>query len=194
MSQSSETARHRPDVDPVPREARSIQGWPAGIVTRVAAGSVDFAVTVVAVGAAYAAWCAARFLLRPAAFSPPTPPSLALLVSGGIFLVGYLTAAWATTGRTYGDHLLGLRVVTSRHGPLPWTRSLLRAVACVVFPIGLFWAVASRSNRSVQDHLVRTSVVYDWAVGGVTVPQTVTRLSDTVSSRLPAADPLIPDG
>ena len=37
-----------------------------------------------------------------------------------------------------------------------------RAALCVVFPIGLFYVLVSRANRSVQDVLFRTSVVYDW--------------------------------
>jgi uncharacterized RDD family membrane protein YckC len=41
-------------------------------------------------------------------------------------------------------------------------RSLLRAVTCVVFPIGLFWAALSKRNASVQDLVFGTSVVYDW--------------------------------
>ena len=41
--------------------------------------------------------------------------------------------------------------------------ALLRAVLCVLFPIGLFWIVLSSENRSVQDVLLRSSVVYDWS-------------------------------
>ena len=37
-------------------------------------------------------------------------------------------------------------------------------VLCVVFPIGLLWCVVSEENRSVQDLLLRTSVIYDWSV------------------------------
>jgi hypothetical protein len=45
----------------------------------------------------------------------------------------------------------------------------VRAALCVVFPIGLYWAVVSATSRSVQDTLLRTAVVYDWAAG-VPVP------------------------
>ena len=38
------------------------------------------------------------------------------------------------------------------------------AILCVVFPIGLLWCVVSEENRSVQDLLLRTSVIYDWSV------------------------------
>jgi hypothetical protein len=34
-------------------------------------------------------------------------------------------------------------------------------VVCTIFPIGLLWVLVSQENRSVQDVLLRTSVVYD---------------------------------
>ena len=42
--------------------------------------------------------------------------------------------------------------------------ALLRAVFNVVFPLGLAWVVVSRQNRSIQDVVLRTSVIYDWDV------------------------------
>jgi hypothetical protein len=38
---------------------------------------------------------------------------------------------------------------------------LVRAVLCVAFPPLLFWAIVNR--RSVQDLVLRTAVIYDWA-------------------------------
>ena len=70
--------------------------------------------------------------------------------------------AWSSTGRTYGHHMMGLRVVGPHGDRLSPPRALLRAVLCVGFPIGLLWCAVSRSRRSVQDVLVRTSVIYDW--------------------------------
>ena len=37
---------------------------------------------------------------------------------------------------------------------------LLRAIGCVLFPIGLLWAVIDRQRRSLQDIVFRTRVVY----------------------------------
>jgi hypothetical protein len=37
---------------------------------------------------------------------------------------------------------------------------LLRAIGCVVFPIGLLWAVIDRRRRSLQDIVFRTRVIY----------------------------------
>ena len=79
-----------------------------------------------------------------------------------LVLVVYLTVAWATSGRTYGDHVMGLRVVSRDGGPVGPLRAGLRALTYVVFPLGLLWCAGGRSRRSVQDILVRTAVVYDW--------------------------------
>jgi uncharacterized RDD family membrane protein YckC len=77
---------------------------------------------------------------------------------------GYFTVAWATSGRTAGSVLLGLRVLSARRRLLGWPRAAGRAALCVLFPIGLLWAAVSASRRSVQDLLVRTVVVYDSSV------------------------------
>jgi uncharacterized RDD family membrane protein YckC len=76
--------------------------------------------------------------------------------------IGYLTFGWATTGRTLGKQLAGLRAVNRGGGRLPYPRALLRAVLCVLFPVGLLWVLVSRRNYAVHDLLVRSAVVYDW--------------------------------
>jgi uncharacterized RDD family membrane protein YckC len=149
-------------VDAVPWEARPFQGQRAGIVTRTVANVVDFAMVVGVLAGGYAAWCAIRFLVNPTRFTFPAPSFLVLLVCYALVLFVYLTVAWATTGRTYGDHLLGLRVVNFRGERMRWPGAVVRAAFCVVLPIGLYWAVLSRTNRSVQDSVLRTSVLYDW--------------------------------
>jgi uncharacterized RDD family membrane protein YckC len=37
---------------------------------------------------------------------------------------------------------------------------LLRAICCVLFPIGLLWVVVDRQRRSLQDIVFRTRVIY----------------------------------
>lgn len=155
-----DAAPHR--VDAVPREARPFQGQRAGIVTRTAANIVDFSVVVGVIACGYAAWGAFRFLINPPGFTFPAPPFLVLLACFAVVLFVYLSASWATTGRTYGDHLLGLRVVSVRGERLRWPGAVIRAGFCIALPIGLYWAVISPTNQSVQDIVLRTSVRYDW--------------------------------
>jgi uncharacterized RDD family membrane protein YckC len=160
-----------PKVDAVPWEARPFQGQRAGIVTRTAANVVDSLVVVGVLACGYAAWCAVRFLVNPKQFSFPTVSFMAALICGGIVLFTYFTVAWATTGRTFGDQQLGLRVVNPGGDPLGWPVAVIRAGFCVLLPIGLYWAVLSPTNRSVQDSVLRTSVVYDWTIRRRPPPQ-----------------------
>jgi hypothetical protein len=40
--------------------------------------------------------------------------------------------------------------------------SFVRAALYAIFPIGLLWVLGSGQNRSLQDLVLRTSVIYDW--------------------------------
>jgi uncharacterized RDD family membrane protein YckC len=155
------TVDHR--LSTIPPAARVLQGRRAGLVTRLLANTVDFGIAVLIIAAGYAAVAAFRFLWNSRTFTFPAPGFGPLVVAGSVVMVLYLTACWTASGRTYGDHLLGVRVVGWRGRRLRPVGALLRAVGCVLFPIGLFWIAFSRDNRSAQDVLLRTSVVYDWS-------------------------------
>ncbi len=157
-------------VSPVPREGRPYQGRRAGIVSRLAANTVDFVVVVLVVAGGYTALSATLFLWSPSSFHFPEPSAGLLLFAGGSTMFCYLTVSWATTGRTYGDHLLGLRVVNFRGRRMHLAGAAARAALYVVFPIGVMWVAVSRANRSVQDMVLRTSVVYDWGPAPVSPP------------------------
>ncbi len=139
-----------------------IQGRRAGLVTRMLANVVDAGVVIGALLGAYAAVSIIEFLWAPKEFQFPAPTLAVALVVGGAVEFVYLTVAWRTWGRTWGDQLLGLRVVNFRGAHLRWAGATIRAALCVAFPIGLVWVLVSRENRSVQDVVLRTSVVYDW--------------------------------
>jgi uncharacterized RDD family membrane protein YckC len=134
----------------------------AGIVTRFAAMGVDTAMVVVMGSVAYFAVAGVRLVLSPRSFEWPDAPLWFSLGLGLVIAVLYLTASWAMTGRSYGDSLLGLRVLSSRREIPGWTLSFVRAVFCVLFPVGLLWVALSPQRRSIQDVVLRTVVVYDW--------------------------------
>jgi uncharacterized RDD family membrane protein YckC len=140
--------------------ASTAPGSRAGLVTRSLANVVDLVVVVLVVVGGYLAVAATRFLTGPATFSFPIVSAQTLLLAGLCVQALYFTATWAVVGGTYGNRLLGLRVGDDRGRRLGWGRSAVRAVLCTVFPIGLLWVLVSRENRSVQDVLLRTSVVY----------------------------------
>lgn len=150
------------ELSAIPKEARAFQGQRAGIVTRVVAAAIDAAVVAVVLTGAYLGYAGLRFLIDPRHFSFPDPKFFASLLVAAFLLGGYLTVAWAVGGRTYGNVLMGLRVVSGRSGRVGWLRSALRAAFYVCFPIGLFWVVLDRRQRSVQDLVLATAVVYDW--------------------------------
>ncbi len=150
-------------VTPIPAEARDVQGHRAGPVTRVVAAVIDAVVVAVMVAGGYLTWVGVIWLLDPRGFHlPNTSAFFNLTVVLGV-LTGYLALGWATTGRTYGAHVMGLRVVNHRGRRLPVLTALVRAAFCTVFPIGLLWCAVNRNQRSVQDMVLRTSVLHDWS-------------------------------
>ena len=82
---------------------------------------------------------------------------------GAAVAVVYLGLSWAATGRSVGKQIAGLRVVDRTGHRLSLWQAWSRAVLYVLFPVGLLWVLASRRNASVQDLIVGTAVVYDWA-------------------------------
>ena len=134
----------------------------AGIVTRLLAAGIDVVAVLLMMVSLYFGLAGLRFLWSPAAFRWPSPSLLHSVLLASVLAFWYFAVAWATTGRTYGAAVLGLRVLSRDHRVLGWIRAGVRAVACVVFPAGLLWVTVSRHRRSVQDVLVRSVVVYDW--------------------------------
>lgn len=150
-------------LDPIPPIARAYQGHRAGVITRTIAGAVDYLLVTVVLFAVYFGIAVLRFLIDPRSLHLPTVTLLQAVLVGWVVLFLYLLIGWWTTGRTAGARLMGLRVVDWRGERVPFLVAVARAAFVVVFPIGLFWCALSRSNRSVQDVVLRTSVVHDWS-------------------------------
>ena len=147
----------------LPVGARVIQRDRAGLVSRGAAGAIDLVVVAAAVFGAVIAASVWRFFFGGTdTLRLAWPSQLGLASLGGALLVAYLTWGWARTGRTVGKRLLGLAVVRSTGPRMGWIRAFLRSVVCVVFPLGLLWCAVSSTNRSVQDLITGTAVIYDW--------------------------------
>jgi uncharacterized RDD family membrane protein YckC len=147
----------------IPEAARVYQGTRAGLVSRVLANGIDVLITLIALGVYYGALSAVLFLYGTGHFDISNVIAWSVPVLGVIFLLGYLTLSWTTTGRTYGDQLLGLRVIDVNGDRLRFGRAMLRALLCVFFPVGVLWVAISAQNRSAQDIVVHTWVIYDWS-------------------------------
>lgn len=146
----------------VPPVARGYQGHRAGIVTRFAAAVIDFLVLVGLVAALYGVVIGTAFIIRPG--RTKWPDWFGWSLPGVAFVLGvlYLALSWSATGRSRGAAVLGLRVV-NRHGERPGLLlATVRAAFYIVFPIGLFLCIFTRQKRSLQDVVLRTSVIYDW--------------------------------
>lgn len=142
---------------------RDLQGTVAGFASRVIADLVDL-------GLIFAIWFSvlltisvARYLLVPThTFGLIQLPNWLEVLGVYAIAVVYLDYGWATTGRSPGKQLFGLRVVDRRNPDSPPRRALLRVVLCVVFLPGILWVLVSRKNASLQDLIVRTAVIYSW--------------------------------
>lgn len=146
----------------IPTAARVHQGHGAGIVSRLIAAGLDLVVVIFLLLAAYGSWSITLFVLDTRAFAFPRPSPLLIVIAYMFVAISYLTISWWVSGRSYGQHLLGLRVTTQRGDRLRFPRALLRAGVCVSFPVGLLWVVVSRRNAAAHDLLLHTSVSYDW--------------------------------
>jgi len=145
------------------RTTRELQGHRAGLISRFAASAVDLVVIIVALGGIYLAIAGVAFLVHPRTFHWPAALGWSVPVVGLVIGTPYLSLGWCSTGRTVGDVLFGLRVLSLSGRKLDPARSTLRALFCLIFPLGLFWIVFSSKRSSVQDVVLRSKVIYDWA-------------------------------
>ena len=156
----------------LPTYAVQFQGNRAGFVSRAVAAIIDVVLVFLIVLGTMAAIWMLSFIFQPfngtadsATFQQRVPRVGLMILYGYALNVLYWTVFWATSGRTVGNLVMGLRVV-NRKGEHPrWTGAFVRALFCSLFPVGLLWAIVSGANRSVQDVVLRTSVIYDWVVG-----------------------------
>ena len=98
----------------LPLQAQWAQGSRAGAVSRGAANVIDGLVLFVAMIALYLGVAAVKFLWRPRTFTFPAPSWNVITIVVGSLTVLYFAISWMTSGRTYGDRVLGLRVVNRR--------------------------------------------------------------------------------
>lgn len=145
----------------LPVAARALQGERAGFFTRAIAAVIDVVIVgAIMIGIWIAVWL---FLL---VFNPLVEygmPRPGYFVLGGYFLMwAYWSWGWATSGRSIGQGLMGIRVLDRKDCFPSWKMAVVRSAFCVTFQLGIVWILVSRRNRSVQDVVLRTSVIHDW--------------------------------
>ncbi|MSO26839.1 MAG: RDD family protein [Candidatus Nanopelagicales bacterium] len=147
----------------IPEKAKPKQGHRSGIVTRAIAVAIDISVVIIVMLINYGLLWLFLLLVAPIHLFE-MPAASWFFLAGFVLLWAYWTAAWALSGRTLGNHLMGIQVVDYKGARLTWPLSALRSILSMVFPIGLLWVVVSPTNRSIQDTILRTSVVHNWSV------------------------------
>ena len=132
----------------------------AGIVSRGVCAVIDFLVVGTILGGLYVGLLLTRLMFHSTSF---TFPSLDVVFSTTIAFavsVVYLVGCWSVSGCTIGAVVMGLRVVGRRKPRLGTVVALLRAISCVLFPVGLLWVVVDRRRRSLQDIVFGSRVLY----------------------------------
>lgn len=137
-------------------EARS-----AGIVSRGVAAVIDLLVVLAVLAVIYGGMVLAVLAFSPRAFSFPAPSLIFSAIGIGVVALVYLATCWSVSGCTAGAVVMGLRVIGRDAARLRWSVALLRAAACVLFPIGLAWVALDHNRRSLQDIVFRSQVVYN---------------------------------
>ena len=172
----------------VPKEARPFQGRRAGFITRLAAVCVDIGSVVLTIALVNGLLALIRFIVRRAA-GAELPQLGWSVIAGTLLLWALWTWGWATTGRSLGDHIMGLRVVSHSGHALGWATAAVRAAFCLAFPFGLLWVLVSGANRSVQDVVLRTSVIHEWVIAMPSVPEGELSPEAQPSAELPTEEP-----
>jgi uncharacterized RDD family membrane protein YckC len=142
-------------ADPVPGDERT-----AGIVTQGLAAVIDLVVVLIIMSAMYVGLILAKLVYSPAGFSLPALNVIFSTLVTFVVAVVYLAGCWTVSGCTVGAVTMGLRVVGRHSHRLRPLVALLRAVSCVVFPIGLVWVAIDSQRRSLHDIAFRSRVVY----------------------------------
>ncbi|CAN5443579.1 hypothetical protein BH09ACT7_BH09ACT7_14320 [soil metagenome] len=133
----------------------------AGIVSRGVAAVIDLLVVLAFMGVLYVGLILATLAFSPRAFSFPSPSLIFSAFGLGAVAVLYLAGCWTVSGCTAGAVVMGLQVTDRRSARLRAAISLARALACVLFPIGLAWVAFDGRRRSLQDIVFGSRVVYN---------------------------------
>jgi len=93
-------------------------------------------------------------------------PGWLLGISYLVWLFIYYAYPWATSGKTLGMAIIGLRVVRRDGGVASVKCAVLRTLALplsfLTLGLGFVGIVTNREHRALHDRIANTTVVYDW--------------------------------
>ena len=149
-----------------PAAAReSLQGHYAGFASRFASFVVDMIVLTAIFLAVLAAinWAATIVTGRDIAFNRGNIwVVIAYLVWGFIYFAHF----WGLNGRTAGEALFGVQVLTDEGGDVSFRRAALRTLAFplsfIILGLGFLGILLGDQRRALHDVIAGTVVVYSW--------------------------------
>jgi uncharacterized RDD family membrane protein YckC len=144
----------------------SLQGDYSGAVSRLAAFALDLVISSLVFTLALAAvnFSAGIVLGHPVHWTRSN--SLVVAVISGVWVLVYFAYCWATTGKTPGMTLLGIRVVRADGAHAEAWRAVVRTLILPI-SVALFWLslpliLVQRAHRAPHDLVAGTAVVYAW--------------------------------
>jgi uncharacterized RDD family membrane protein YckC len=143
----------------------SLQGHYAGFASRFVAYVVDFAVSSAVFALALATISFVAQILTGHSIHW-SEDHIVVGVAAAVWQFIYFGYSWATTGKTAGMALLGVRVVRADGAIIdPW-RGVLRALvfplSFLLFGLGFLGILVQREHRALQDLIAGTAVIYSW--------------------------------
>jgi uncharacterized RDD family membrane protein YckC len=154
-------AKLRAAIAPIPAAPAKPEEY-IGLITRIIAFTIDLLVINV-----FAILTAGALSLFFSVFSIPTNAKTIIAGLGAVsyflWVVGYFTIFWSTTGQTPGDRVLRIKVVSSIDAPIKPRRAVLRLGALVLGAIPIFAGYViilfDDKRRAFHDHVARTTVI-----------------------------------
>ena len=143
-----------------------LQGNYSGSVSRLAAFALDLVISslMFTLGLAAVNFSAGIIIGHPVHWTRSN--SLVVGVISVVWVLVYFAYCWATTGKTPGMTLLGIRVVRAdgAHAE-PWravVRALILPISVALFWLSLPLVLLQRAHRAPHDLIAGTAVVYAW--------------------------------
>jgi uncharacterized RDD family membrane protein YckC len=143
-----------------------LQGNYSGAVSRLAAFALDLVISslIFTLGLAAVNFSVGIVIGHPVHWTRSN--SLVVAVISAVWLLVYFAYCWATTGKTPGMTLLGIRVVRAdgAHAE-PWravVRALILPISVALFWLSLPLVLLQRAHRAPHDLVAGTAVVYAW--------------------------------
>jgi uncharacterized RDD family membrane protein YckC len=144
----------------------SLQGDYCGAVSRLAAFALDLVISSLMFTLALAAVNFSASIVVGHSVHWSRSGSVVVAVISVLWVFVYFAYCWATTGKTPGMTLLGIRVVRAdgAHAE-PWravVRTLILPISVALFFVSLPLILVQRAHQAPHDLAAGTAVVYAW--------------------------------